>query len=151
MKEVTDMESFYRDYHLGTCRQAIQRFKEAAPATVLYNGSGGGAAIGSKGAQLNVFHAVQHFITTMDSLKLEMKAVDELHPNVMDLMESINKVSALPPDHDSKTKVKHWLLILGSMKAHDELTPEQTRQMSFDLEQAYNAFHRFVEGGDSKK
>jgi ESCRT-I complex subunit VPS28 len=61
----------------------------------------------------------------MDSLKLEMKAVDELHPNLADLMDSINKVTALPPEHDSKVKVKQWLLKLGQMKAHDELTPEQ--------------------------
>jgi ESCRT-I complex subunit VPS28 len=149
---------------------------------VLHGGSGASAKGGSG---LHVFHAVQHFITAMDSLKLGMKAVDELHPNMSDLMDSVNKVvrthaqdthcqsaaspavvlntdcavvplcvlslqATLPAEHESKTKVREWLLRLGSMKAHDELSAEQVRQMSFDLENAYNAFHRFVEQNKDK-
>jgi hypothetical protein len=31
------------------------------------------------------------------------------------------------------------------MRASDELPSDEARQMSFDLEQAYNSFHRFLE------
>ena len=34
---------------------------------------------------------------------------------------------------------------LSSMKASDELTDEQVRQMLFDLEQAYNSFNRSLQ------
>ena len=35
---------------------------------------------------------MQYFITTMDSLKLNMVAVDQLYPLLNDLMQSLNKV-----------------------------------------------------------
>lgn len=133
---------FMKNYNLKTQSAAV-RFQQGVPATIYHGGS---QSQEEKGAELNVFHAVQHFITLMDSLKLEMKAVDELHPSLSDLMESINKVSNLPPDHDSKTKVKKWLVQLNSMKASDELSDDEVRQMSMDLEIAYTAFHKFIEG-----
>lgn len=34
------------------------------------------------------------------------------------------------------------LAITNQMKASDELTDEQVRQMTFDIEQAHNAFYR---------
>ena len=39
-----------------------------------------------------VGETVQFFITTMDSLKLNMVAVDQLYPLLNDLMQSLNKV-----------------------------------------------------------
>jgi len=106
----------------------------------------GQSAPEKKGAELTIFHAVQHFITSMDVLKLGITAVDELHPSLTDLMDSINNVVTLPPDHLSRQKVQQWLLTLSGMRATDELSGEQVRQMSFDLETGYNAFHKFVEG-----
>ena len=40
-----------------------------------------------------VGETVQFFITTMDSLKLNMVAVDQLYPLLNDLMQSLNKVT----------------------------------------------------------
>ena len=42
-----------------------------------------------------VGETVQFFITTMDSLKLNMVAVDQLYPLLNDLMQSLNKVQLL--------------------------------------------------------
>jgi len=137
---VPNIEGFMGEYKMS-CKAAANRLLvKGVPATVEH----GGVAEKDKGEELAVFHAVQHFITTMDSLKLEMRAVDELHPHLSDLMDSINKVANLPPEHESKTKVKEWLLRLNKMRAHDELGDEDVRQMSFDLENAYNAFHKFL-------
>jgi len=138
---VPDLESFMKDYSMN-CRAAANRIAQGVPATIMH----GGGKDENKGKELSVFHAVQHFITTMDALKLAMKAVDQLHPNLSDLMDSLNKVADLPPDHESRTKVKEWLVKLNSMKAHDELSDDDLRQMSFDLDTSYAAFHRFIQG-----
>lgn len=91
-----------------------------------------------------VAEVVQYFITLMDSLKLGMVAVDEIQPLLGDLMSALNQVNTLPPDFDAKQKVQNWLTILNKMKASDELDKEQIRQMMFDLEGSYNAFHRAI-------
>lgn len=41
----------------------------------------------------------------MDKLRLEIKAMDELHPDLRDLVESMNRLSLLPSDFDGKRKV----------------------------------------------
>jgi ESCRT-I complex subunit VPS28 len=78
----------------------------------------------------------------MDTLKLNMKAVDEVHPILSDLMQSLNNVSSLPADFEGKAKVRQWLISLNSMRASDEINEEQVRQLSFDMENSYNAFYR---------
>jgi len=150
-EQAPELGAFCRDYSLQ-CRAAEQRLKVGIPATVLHGeagagGAGGaGAASGGQRMEVSVFHAVQHFITLMDGLKLGQRAVDELHPPLMELAESISKVPALPQDHESRTKTLHWLTTLHAMRAHEELTDAQCRQFSFDLDQAYNQFHKFVKG-----
>merc|ERR1711991_436416 len=71
----------------------------------------------SKSAQ-HVAEAVHYFITAMDTLK----------PN-------------LAPDFEGKTKIKQWLTQLNQMSASDDLSDTQLRQLLFDLEQSYDAFH----------
>jgi len=89
---------------------------------------------------------VQNFITLMDSLKLGQRAVDELHPPLVELVDSVNRVPSLPAEHDSRTRTMTWLTTLHQMKAHQELSDEQARQMAFDLDAAYASFHKFVKG-----
>ncbi|TYJ31788.1 hypothetical protein E1A91_A06G223800v1 [Gossypium mustelinum] len=87
-----------------------------------------------------VAECVQNFITAMDSLKLNMVAVDQLHPLLTDLSLSLNKLSILPVDFEGKMKVSQWILMLSKMEAADELKAEQARQLHFDLESSYNLF-----------
>jgi len=42
----------------------------------------------------------------MDSLKLEMKAVDDIQPLVSELMDCLNQPEA--PDFAAKEKVQYW-------------------------------------------
>jgi ESCRT-I complex subunit VPS28 len=77
----------------------------------------------------------------MDSLKLNLVAVDQIHPLLSDLMQSLNKVP-LMPDYEGKGKVREWLISLNQMKATDELNGDQVRQLLFDLESSYTGFHR---------
>ena len=83
---------------------------------------------------------MQNFITVMDSLKLNMFAVDQVYPLLADLSASLNKLSILPPDFEGKTKMKEWIGKLSKMGASDELTDQQARQLHFDLDSSYNSF-----------
>jgi len=129
---VPDVRKFMVDYRLD-CKAAIKRLiEEGLPID--------GGKVDDGG--INIAQTVQFFITAMDSLKLNMIAVDQIHPLLNDLFESLCKVSTLPPDWDGKIKIKNWLIQLHKMKASDTLNEEQVRQMLFDLENAYNAFHK---------
>lgn len=50
----------------------------------------------------------QLFITVMDKLRLEIRAMDELHPDLKDLSESMSRMSTLPSDFEGKIKVNAW-------------------------------------------
>jgi ESCRT-I complex subunit VPS28 len=76
----------------------------------------------------------------MDSLKLNLKAVDQIHPLLSDLIQSLNRV--VSGDFEGKIKIRNWLVTLNKMKASEEIDDEQARQLMFDLETAHNEFYR---------
>lgn len=80
----------------------------------------------------------------MDKLRLEIKAKDELHLDISDLMDTMNRLSILPSDFEGKEKVRYWLTTLNAMHASDELTEQQVRQLLFDLDSAYSAFNKIL-------
>jgi ESCRT-I complex subunit VPS28 len=90
---------------------------------------------------------VQAFITAMDALKLEQRAVDEVQPLISELMSALTRVGGLPVDFEGLVKMRLWLQKLNQMRAVEELSDEETRQLLFDLEGAYSAFHRYLSMG----
>jgi len=128
---VPDIRRFMQEYRLD-CKAAEKRLIEGVPLMT--------AKVDDTAR--TVAETVQHFITLMDSLKLNMTAVDQIHPLVADLLDSLSRISNLSVDWEGKVKIKNWLVILNTMKASDTLNEEQIRQMLFDLESAYNAFHK---------
>lgn len=92
-----------------------------------------------------MFHTVQAFITILDMLKLDIRAVDQLQPQLVDLVSSLNKFDQLHPEHECKSKCRMHLLALSQRSAIDELSEAESRQLSFDLESAFASFHRFLE------
>jgi ESCRT-I complex subunit VPS28 len=87
----------------------------------------------------------------MDALKLKYKSKDQLHPHLSDLMTSLN--TSMPRDFEGRAKIVHWLIVLNQMRAADELTDDQSRQvprnpqltqMLFDIETAYNQFFNAI-------
>eukprot|EP01135_Chromosphaera_perkinsii_P000472 Nk52_evm26s96 gene=Nk52_evmTU26s96 len=140
-EDVQSYEAFMGKYKLN-CPAALSRLQIGIPATVEHGGMGEGE---QKKSAMRVAECVQYFITLMDSLKLNMVAVDEIHPLLNDLMESMNNVSSLSPEFEGKVKVKSWLYQLNQMKASDELSEEQVRQILFDLESAHSAFYRSLQ------
>ncbi len=93
--------------------------------------------------------ATQHFITSLDVLKLGMHEVDQVQPPLSDLLASLHRVPQLPPDFEGKGKVRDWVAKLGGMRAVDRLEESAVRQLAFDLETSYNAFIRALGGGGS--
>ncbi|KJE91267.1 vacuolar protein sorting-associated protein 28 [Capsaspora owczarzaki ATCC 30864] len=137
--QVPSIEKFMGDYKLS-CPAAYQRLQIGVPATVEHGGTG--ESTSARNAAVHVAETVQSFITLMDSIKLQMSAVDELHPQLNDLLGSMNKLPSLSADWEGKVNLREWLAKMNAMQASDELTPEQLRQLLFDLEKHHNAFYR---------
>lgn len=134
---VPSIEQFHDTYKMD-CPAALNRLvTSGVPATVEHRAA---AATSSASSASVVAECVQNFITAMDSLKLNMIAVDQVHPLLSDLSSSLNKLLILPSDFEGKTKMREWLSRLSKMGAADELTEQQARQLHFDLESAYNSF-----------
>eukprot|EP00276_Gloeochaete_wittrockiana_P006734 CAMPEP_0184657448 /NCGR_PEP_ID=MMETSP0308-20130426/19637_1 /TAXON_ID=38269 /ORGANISM="Gloeochaete witrockiana, Strain SAG 46.84" /LENGTH=224 /DNA_ID=CAMNT_0027095285 /DNA_START=242 /DNA_END=916 /DNA_ORIENTATION=+ len=135
---VPDVERFMADYRME-CKAAANRLLRAGvPATIEH----GGPISSSDGAQKAVAETTQYFITALDNLRLNQTAVDQVFPRLTDLMEGLNRLTTLPPTYEGKNKVKAWVEVLNKMKASDQLSEDQVRQLCFDLESAYDAFHR---------
>lgn len=141
---VPDLEKFMKDYNLN-CPAAVKRIEIGVPATVEHGNSNvPNEANGHRTAKY-VAEAVQNYITVMDALKLGMAAVDEIHPLLADLIQSLNNVRSLPADFEGRAKVREWLIKLNNMRAVDELSAEDKRQLEFDLETNYTAFRAWLD------
>mmetsp|Transcript_11596 Transcript_11596/g.16081 ORF Transcript_11596/g.16081 Transcript_11596/m.16081 type:complete len:228 (+) Transcript_11596:222-905(+) len=139
---VPNIDNFITEYHMD-CKAAGNRLlRVGVPATVEY----GSATSKDKEAndQKYVFEAVQTYITTLNGLELDMRDVDQLHPNLSNLMASLNKVKKLSEDHLAKVKVKEWLVKLNEKPASYRLTDDELRQMTFELQTAYDNWYRTI-------
>lgn len=132
--EFPTVDAFVKKYKLD-CPAALGRIKEDRPITIKDDKGNTSKCIAD---------IVSLFITLMDKLRLEIKAMDELHPDLRDLVDTMNRLSLIPSDFEGKEKVSSWLATLNSMQASDELTESQIRQMLFDLESAYAAFNNLL-------
>ncbi|XP_065061794.1 vacuolar protein sorting-associated protein 28 homolog [Rhopilema esculentum] len=129
------VEAFTLEYRLD-CPAALERIREDRPITIKDD----------KGStSKSIADIVSLFITVMDKLRLQIRAMDEIHPDMRELLETMNRLSILPEEFEGRIKVQTWLTTLADMRASDELTEEQARQMIFDLEQSYNAFNRLLQ------
>mmetsp|Transcript_1917 Transcript_1917/g.5296 ORF Transcript_1917/g.5296 Transcript_1917/m.5296 type:complete len:216 (-) Transcript_1917:1046-1693(-) len=138
------LDEFLKEYDLH-CPSAVHRLVEKGiPATIEHDVSSTTMDASASNQVLMVAQATQGFITAMDALKLNMVAVDEVQPQLHDLLETLGKIKELPADFEGKEKLKSWLAIINRMKAADELDEDQARQLTFDLESSYNAFHRWL-------
>lgn len=132
--EFPTVDAFVRKFRLD-CPAALERIREDRPITIKDD----------KG-NMNKFIAdiVSLFITLMDKLRLDIKATDELHPDVRDLVDNIERLSLIPASWDGKERLGGWLATLTSMQASDELSESQVRQLLFDLETSYASFSNLL-------
>jgi ESCRT-I complex subunit VPS28 len=132
--EFPSIDAFVKKFRLD-CPAALERIKEERPITIKDDKGNTSKCIAD---------IVSLFITIMDKLRLEIKAMDELHPELRDLVDTMNRLSLIPENFEGKEKVTSWLSTLNSMQASDELSESQVRQLLFDLESAYSAFNNLL-------
>ncbi|KAF9483009.1 vacuolar protein sorting-associated protein 28 [Pholiota conissans] len=135
---VPNIEDFMKRYRMDH-PAALHRIKVGVPATVEHS-SEAGPETGKWIAE-----TTQSFITFMDGLKLRMRAKDQLHPMLQDLVTGYARFKG-SKDWEGRSKMVSWLITLNGMKASEELTEEQTRQLSFDVDYAYAEFFRSLGG-----
>merc|ERR1711953_1570869 len=132
--EFPTVESFMAKYRLDA-PAALERIKEDRPITIK-DDKGNTSKL--------VAEIVALFITAMDKLKLDIRSMDDLHAELKDLAEALSRLSLLPVDWQGRAKLVSWLDTLSTMQASDELDESQARQLSFDLESAYNDFNKIL-------
>jgi len=142
-----NVDEFCQMYKLD-CPAAMLRLKAGIPATMEHTTA---AASNSGNQQAVVAQVVQHFITASDLVKLgngDMGnvSVDQLLPYLRDLLDALNKMPTLSPDFIGKAKIKEWIKVLTPQPASYQLTDEQVRQISFDLESSHDAFFKSLSG-----
>ncbi|KAF9915206.1 Vacuolar protein-sorting-associated protein 28 [Lobosporangium transversale] len=102
-----DLEKFMKEYNLD-CPAAAKRIKIGVPATVEFGDGGASDEPNGHRTAKYVAETVQSYITVVDLLKLGRTAVDEIHPHLAELMQSLNNVRSLPADFEGRAKVREW-------------------------------------------
>lgn len=74
---------------------------------------------------------------------MNMLSKDTLHPILVDTIQAVNRVT--DRDFENKGKIVQWLITLNQMRAAEDLSPEQARQLQFDLNTAYDSFKSVLE------
>ena len=123
------------------CPRATERIRVGIPATVEQpthksTPQGGGAA-----ATL-IVAASENFITLLDAVKIGMVSKDTLHPILVETIQAVNKVTG---EFENKEKIVQWLISLNQMRAAEELSQDQARELQFDMERAYYGFKATLE------
>lgn len=118
----------------------VEQASHSGPSTNKAPGTTGSAG-GASGSL--ILTATENFITFLDALKLNMVSKDALHPLLSEVIQSVNKVT--DADFENRGKIIQWLITLNQMRATEELGEEQARELSFDIESAYQGFKSTLE------
>ncbi|KAK4245372.1 hypothetical protein VTI28DRAFT_137 [Corynascus sepedonium] len=138
-KAFVGLEEFKAEWDLEVPR-ATERIRVGMPSTAVTASSGAApapAATGNTSGAL-ILEATQNLITFLDALRLGLLAKDQLHPLLTDVIQSVNKVT--DRDFESRGKIVQWLITLNQMKATEELSEEQARELELDINSAYQGF-----------
>ncbi|KAG8985965.1 Vacuolar protein-sorting-associated protein 28 [Tulasnella sp. JGI-2019a] len=120
--DVPTLEEFMQKYNMDH-PAALHRLKVGVPATVEHASEQGGGETAKWVAE-----TTQGFITFMDALKLRLRAKDQLHPLLQELMTGYSRFKA-SAEWQGRSKIVQWLITLNAMKASDEITDDQSRQV----------------------
>ncbi|KAK0734315.1 vacuolar protein sorting-associated [Lasiosphaeria miniovina] len=151
-KAFVGLEEFKAEWDLEVPR-ATERIRVGMPSTAVTaslsggqaagggGSGGGGSGAGGGGGNTSgtlILEATQDFITFLDALRLGLLAKDQLHPLLTDVIQSVNKVTAR--DFENRGKIVQWLIALNQMKATEELSEDQARELELDINSAYQGF-----------
>ena len=85
---------------------AAHRLALGVPATIEHAHTDATATSSSNGGAHIVAEITQNFITLMDALKLRMRAKDQLHPLLSDLLSTYTQVSG--GSGEARQKLLEW-------------------------------------------
>ncbi|AEO70169.1 583346cf-029a-4a21-9972-5773ece0b123 [Thermothielavioides terrestris] len=138
-KAFVGLEEFKAEWDLEVPR-ATERIRVGMPSTAVTASAGPAAAPAATGSTSGalILEATQDFITFLDALRLGLLAKDQLHPLLTDVIQSVNKVT--DRDFENRGKIVQWLITLNQMKATEELSEEQARELELDINSAYQGF-----------
>ena len=143
---VVSAADFMAVHQIDCPRAADRLIKYGVPATVLHAShntkSEGNAYLSSQ--------ATQSFITLMDAIRLEQRAVDDIKPLMVTLCSSLGKVTTLPANFEGSVKMSLWLQKLHQMRAVDEISDADARQLLMELDSSYAAFVEVLQGGSHR-
>lgn len=128
--------TFMQVYQMD-CPSAVERLLHAGVPQPTKTSDDGNVAV-------TIAETVQHFITTMDAVKLDQREVDALQPLLSDLMNALMQLPDTPNDFGPNHKVKKWLEKLNAMRAVDMIDEDDGRQLYHDLDSAYSEFTRYL-------
>ena len=117
--------------------RATERIRVGMPVTTVQGPGAAPVAAGGKSGAL-ILEATQEFITFLDALRIGWRAKDQLHPLLGEVIQAVNKVS--DRDFENRGKIVQWLITLNQMKAAEELSQEQARELESDMNSAYQGF-----------
>jgi len=136
---------------------AAHRLALGVPATVEHapmEASALAAPAAAAGAQ-RVAETTQNFITLMDALKLQMRAKDQLHPLLSDVLRTYAPRGSRDGDDDARARLLEWCVYMLT-QAHlaepaecergagrcavPRGTMDYSHQMLFDIEHAYTSW-----------
>ena len=100
-----NIPAFISDYQIKLPIAVKRLIELGVPATIEHQQS--------QGSSKNIAESVQFYITLMDSLKLNLVAVDQIHPQLSDLVSSLTKLSLT---ERTKPKLMQWLITLNKLK-----------------------------------
>ncbi|KAI0184055.1 vacuolar protein sorting-associated [Xylaria flabelliformis] len=139
-KAFVGLEEFKAEWDLEVPR-ATERLKVGMPSTAVTASTSTApqpvVTTDSKSGQL-ILKATEDFITFLDALRLGLLAKDQLHPLLTDIIQSANKVT--DRDFENRGKIIQWLITLNQMKATEELSEHQARELELDINSAYVGF-----------
>ncbi|RDA93264.1 hypothetical protein CP533_6536 [Ophiocordyceps camponoti-saundersi (nom. inval.)] len=141
-REFQGLEEFKAKWEIEAPR-ATERLRVGMPSTTVTASSSAPpppASSANNTSGVLILEATQEFITFLDAVKLGMLSKDQLHPLLSDVIQSVNRVT--DQDFDSRGKIVQWLITLNQMKAAEELSEQQARELEMDIQQAYQGFRR---------
>jgi len=130
-------ETFMQVYQMECPRAADRLLVVGVPEQML-------ASHPTDKTAITVAETAEHFITAMDAIKLETRAVDDLNPLLSDLMNALTRLPEIPNDFEPNRIVQQWLQKLNMMRAADEIDEGDSRQLYMELDSAYQEFKRYL-------
>mmetsp|Transcript_36657 Transcript_36657/g.47344 ORF Transcript_36657/g.47344 Transcript_36657/m.47344 type:complete len:144 (+) Transcript_36657:317-748(+) len=134
---------FMDEYQMDVRKAKECLLTRGVPVTTLYS-----KPVNDNDAGAMIAETTSAIITCLDSLNLGNHAVDDVHPQLKDVVDSITKVPHLPHDFPELISLRQWLQRLNSMRAADSIDEDGVRQLVFDLNAVYGAFMEWLKKGN---